>query len=220
MSNDLSHMRADYRAGALRRADLAADPLDQFLGWFEAAREAGLPEPNAMTLATLGADGAPSARTVLLKEADERGFVFFTNYASRKAGELETEPRASLHFLWRELARQVEIRGPVAKISAEESRDYFRTRPYPSRIGAWASRQSREVPDRGALEERFLACRERFPDTGEDDCVPLPEFWGGYRLAPESFEFWQGQTARLHDRFLYRPAEGDEGGWSIVRLSP
>jgi len=211
-------MREEYGAGQLRRSDLAADPVTQFESWFAEAREAGIREANAMILSTVGDDDIPSSRTVLLKEVDRGGFTFFTNYESKKGRELERRPVAALLFHWKELERQVKIRGRVEKIDRADSQRYYFSRPYESRIGAWASRQSEEIPDRTSLEQRMQEFRDLYPDTGSDDCVPLPDFWGGYRVLPDSVEFWQGQPARTHDRFLFRRQE--EGTWSVARLSP
>jgi len=195
--------------------DAAADqdPIELFGIWFEAAHEAGLLMPEAMTLATCTKDGRPSARMVLLKGFDARGFVFFTNYESRKAGELIENPRAALVLHWAVLQRQVRVEGTVAKVSAEESYAYFRTRPRGSRIGAWASRQSTVLEERRQLEERVHAYEEQF---GGDD-VPLPPFWGGFRVAPQCIEFWQGRTDRLHDRLVFVQ---NADGWETTRLYP
>jgi len=207
-------LRIDYGRGQLNEADVAADPIAQFERWFADARQAGLPEVNAMTLATADASGAPSARIVLLKDVDVRGFSFFTNYASRKGNDLTSNPRAALCFYWQPLERQVRIEGVVERVSREESEAYFRTRPIASQIGAWASAQSSVVADRAALERREKDLAERYRDAQ----VPLPDFWGGYRLVPATVEFWQGRPSRLHDRLRYR--RGAEGGWIIERLSP
>jgi pyridoxamine 5'-phosphate oxidase len=190
-----------------------ADPTELFESWFGAARESGILLPEAMTLATASAEGVPSARMVLLKEVDARGFTFYTNYGSAKAAELDANPRAALCFHWAVLQRQVRVRGSVARISDEENEAYFATRPKGSRIGAWASKQSRPLPDRSELEARVEACRKRF--AGDE--VPLPPFWGGYRLAPERIEFWQGRADRLHDRLAF---ERDGDGWATQRLYP
>lgn len=209
----IADLRREYARARLDERDVSHDPMVEFARWFAETQEAQLPEPNAMTLATATPDGAPSARIVLLKAFDERGFVFFTDYRSRKGGELETNPRAALVFYWGELERQVRIAGRVSRTSLEESDAYFRTRPLGSRLGAWVSHQSRAIPSRRALEEDLRAVERRFAD-GE---VPLPPHWGGYRVDPEEIEFWQGRPNRLHDRIQYTRRER---GWKIERLSP
>lgn len=214
-AGDLAGLRQEYRRASLRRADVLDDPLAQFRRWFEEARQAGVVEPNAMTLSTVGADGAPSSRVVLLKALDGRGFTFFTNYASRKGRELAAHPRAALGFFWRELERQVNIRGAVEMVTREESEAYFHSRPRDSQLGAHASTQSAVVPNREWLEERFAALAAKYP---EGTVIPLPCSWGGYRLIPETVEFWQGRPGRLHDRLRYTRRE--DGGWQIDRLSP
>jgi pyridoxamine 5'-phosphate oxidase len=196
----------------LHRSALASDPIAQFRQWYEdAAGE--VPRADALTLATVGADGAPDARMVLLKGFGADGFRFFTNLASAKARQLEAAPRAALVLYWRELDRQVRIRGEVEKLPVSDDDAYFATRPTEARIGAWASPQSEPIPDREALDERVRVVAERFAGTD----VPRPEFWGGYLLRPERIEFWQGQAARLHDRFAYTR---DADGWAIQRLAP
>ena len=197
----------------LSEADLNVDPIRQFQQWYEAAIGTGIPEPNAMSLATVAADGQPSLRTVLLKLYDERGFVFFTNYESRKATEMAGNPRVACLFPWVALARQVSIVGQVEKVSLSESLRYFTSRPRGSQIGAWASHQSQVITSRSLLEMKVDEMRRRFAD-GE---IPLPGFWGGYRVLPQSIEFWQGRESRLHDRFRYC-RQGD--GWTLVRLAP
>jgi len=210
----IAHLREDYRREQLDERDAAADPLAQFHRWFEQARSAEVPEPNAMALATADGEGRPSVRTVLLKEADVRGFVFFTDYRSRKGQELDRAgARAALCFWWGALERQVRIEGAVSRVSAEESAAYFRQRPRGSRLGAWTSVQSAVIPSRSDLESRYAATEAKHP--GEE--VPLPPHWGGYRVVPESYEFWQGRPSRLHDRLRYVP---EAGGWRIERLSP
>jgi pyridoxamine 5'-phosphate oxidase len=197
----------------LSEQTVGSDPFPLFDQWYREAREAGLYLPESMTLATADGDGSPSARLVLLKRHDARGFVFFTNYESRKASELEANPRAALAIHWPILQRQVRIEGTVERITDEESFDYFRTRPRGSRIGAWASPQSAVIGDRSELEERVAEFEARFPD----DDVPLPPHWGGYRVVPERVEFWQGRANRLHDRFRF----GREGAsWKVERLAP
>lgn len=200
------------RVGELHAEDLAPDPMSQFAAWFEEVLDSDQREPYAMTLATADADGVPSARTVLLKGHDERGFVFFTNHGSRKGTELVANPRAALVFYWNPLDRQVCVRGRVERLSLEESTAYWNTRPRGSRLGAWASQQSRVLESREVLDERVQELDDRF-----DDDIPLPEFWGGYLLSPETVEFWQGRTNRLHDRFRYTRGADD---WSIDRLYP
>lgn len=213
---DVSSLRRDYKRGQLRREDLLENPVEMFRLWFEEAKAAGVVEPNAMTLATADGSGRVSARTVLLKAYDERGFVFFTNYGSRKAAEMAENPRAALLFPWLTLERQVSIRGPVEKISAKESLAYFLSRPVGSRIGAWVSEQSKVVSSRRILEEKFRQLLEQF-SAGE---VPKPDWWGGYRVLPESMEFWQGGSNRIHDRFEYTRQPQESGMWSLARLQP
>jgi len=190
-----------------------ADPIELFRSWYEAAQSSGIILPESVALATATPDGRPSVRMVLLKEADQRGFVFFTNYESRKAEEVEANPHAALCFHWAVLQRQVRVTGTVTRIAEDESRAYFRTRVKGSRIGAWASRQSRPLVNRSELEDRVREMKKRF--KGDD--VPLPPFWGGYRIAPETIEFWQGRTDRLHDRLVFSRSDD---GWSTRRLYP
>lgn len=233
---NLSDFREDYQRGALDRTTLSANPIAQFESWFREAtgeqsqsrwRKIGIalyklwsaicnhrpPDINAMTLATADKDGKPSTRTVLLKAVDDRGFIFFTNYDSRKGREMAENPQAALTFFWSELERQVCVAGSVTKLPVAESESYFKTRPRGSRIGAWASKQSEPVPDRAFLEAQWRELERKFP--GE---VPLPPNWGGYILKPERIEFWQGRPSRLHDRFCY--ARQADGSWKIERLSP
>ena len=210
---DIAHIRKDYSRESLDKKDVARDPMAQFGRWFEEALHAGFAEPTAMTLATVDPDGRPSARIVLLKGFDAAGFVFFTNYESRKGLELAANPHAALLFHWVELERQVRIEGRVGKVTAEESDEYYRARPLGSRLGAWASPQSTVLPHREDLEERIAAFAARY---GEDP--PRPPQWGGYRLEPDALEFWQGRPSRLHDRIRYR-REG-MGVWRIDRLAP
>ncbi|CAG9185476.1 pyridoxamine 5'-phosphate oxidase [Cupriavidus pinatubonensis] len=209
----LADLRRTYVLGSLNESDVAGDPIAQFKRWFDEAVTAKLPEPNAMTLATVGADGQPSARIVLLKGMDEKGFTFFTNYESRKGLDMAANPRAALLFHWVQLERQVRVEGRVEKVADDESDAYYASRPLGSRLGAWASEQSKEVPGRDVLEQRESEYRAKF---GENP--PRPAHWGGYRLVPTALEFWQGRPSRLHDRIAYR-VEPD-GSWKIVRLSP
>lgn len=210
----ISDLRREYSLGSLRRQDLLPDPIAQFRVWFDAALAAGLTEPNAMTLSTVTPDGKPSARIVLLKGVDERGFSFFTNYGSRKGRELAANPNAALTFLWKEMERQVRVEGTVSKVSAEESESYFRTRPRNSRLGAWGSNQSEVIANREVLEKNMADFQARYP--GDD--VPLPPNWGGYIVKPLAIEFWQGQRSRLHDRLVYRRQPDDS--WLVERLAP
>ncbi|HVJ45450.1 MAG TPA: pyridoxamine 5'-phosphate oxidase [Luteolibacter sp.] len=209
---DLSDFRKEYTMHGLRRADLHADPVEQFSIWFSQAVSFGVHEPNAMTVATVSPDGMPSQRTLLLKQFDASGFVFFTNYRSRKAGQLAENPRASLLFPWITIERQVIVQGIVEKSTAAESDEYFQSRPRDSRIGAWVSDQSAVISNRDFLVARLAEIERQYP--GE---IPRPPHWGGYRLIPETIEFWQGGAARLHDRFIYRR---ENSGWQIDRLSP
>lgn len=213
MDSDFSRLRRAYVHAGLDERDARPDPIEQFARWFTDAVAAGLEEPNAMTLATAAADGTPSARMVLMKEFDARGFVFFTSYASRKARELDANPRAALVFFWQALARQVRVVGRVEPASAEESDAYFHSRPPEAQLGAWASEQSAPLSGRAALEARFVQLQAKYAGQA----VPRPPTWGGYRLVPEEVEFWQGRPHRLHDRLLYRRA-GE--AWTITRLAP
>jgi pyridoxamine 5'-phosphate oxidase len=211
----IADIRREYARARLDEADVSHDPLVQFARWFAEATDAEVPDHTAMTLATATPDGAPSARIVLLKGFDERGFVFFTDYRSRKGAELEANPRAALVLYWGPLDRQVRISGTVAPTSRQESERYFQTRPLGSRLGAWTSHQSRVIPGREALEADLRETEERFK-SGE---VPLPPHWGGYRVTPQAIEFWQGRESRLHDRIRYVRA-GESGPWKVERLSP
>jgi pyridoxamine 5'-phosphate oxidase len=214
---NIAHLRTEYKRATLDEARSDPDPYRQFARWFDEALKARLPEPNAMTLATAGADLRPSARIVLLKGFDARGFVFYTNYASRKGLDLAAHPHVALLFHWVELERQVRIEGIAGKVDAAESDAYFTERPRASRLGAWASPQSEPVAGRAALEERFAAVEARFCDAGEH--IPRPPHWGGYRVVPETLEFWQGRHSRMHDRIRYR-RDPDSAGWIIDRLAP
>jgi pyridoxamine 5'-phosphate oxidase len=209
----LADLRKDYSLAGLSEKDLARDPFRQFEKWFQEAEGAKIAEPNAMVLSTAGRDGRPSSRTVLLKGLDGRGFVFYSNYESRKGRELELNPAASLLFPWIGFERQVIAEGPVSKISREESESYFHSRPRPSQLAAWASHQSAIVSARAALDESLKAMEGKY--AGRE--VPIPPHWGGYRLAPETVEFWQGRRSRMHDRLRYRRTKD---GWTVERLSP
>jgi pyridoxamine 5'-phosphate oxidase len=213
MTQSIANLRQNYTLQALNEADVDLDPIRQFQRWLDQAIAAELPEPNAMTLATATRDGIPSARIVLLKGLDARGFAFYTNYESRKGQELADNPRAALVFLWTVLERQVRIEGQVEKVAAAETDAYFQSRPLASRLGAWASEQSRVIRDREVLEQRFAELKA----TYADETVPRPPHWGGYRVIPHQIEFWQGRTSRLHDRLRYRLKQGN---WLLERLAP
>lgn len=214
-SLDLTALRENYARQSLSETDVTPDPVMQFATWFRQALDSRLREPNAMTLATATLAGRPSARTVLLKGFDARGFTFYTNYESRKGRELAENPQAALLFTWLELERQVRIEGRVESITPAESLAYFQSRPKASQIGAWASPQSRVIADRATLEARALELRAQYEPV---DTLPLPPFWGGYRLRPNEFEFWQGRPSRLHDRIRYTLTQA--ATWQVERLAP
>lgn len=211
---DPTSTRYDHAAGGLHRRDLDPDPIKQFGNWFTAAIELGIRDVNAMSLATAATDAKPSVRIVLLKGFDRDGFVFFTNYESEKGKQLDANPSAALGFYWIEMDRQIRISGDVEKTSREESERYFHSRPLASQLGAWASRQSEVIDARRILDARMAEMTERFADKP----VPLPPHWGGYRLIPQTIEFWQGRANRLHDRFRY--TRQPDGAWQIDRLAP
>jgi pyridoxamine 5'-phosphate oxidase len=211
--HDLAQMRKSYEQAALDETHVRPDPLGQFHQWFDEAVNAKVMEPNAMTLATAGADGRPSTRVLLLKGADERGLVWFTNYASRKGRDLAANPFAAIQFFWGELERVVRVEGRVEKVADTESDTYYRSRPLGSRIGAWASPQSEVISSRDVLEAAWAEQQQRL---GEDP--PRPQHWGGYRLVPDRWEFWQGRTSRLHDRLVFD--RGTDGQWALRRLAP
>jgi pyridoxamine 5'-phosphate oxidase len=211
---DLANMRAQYTRGELRREDLKSDPIEQFALWFDQACRAGILEPNAMSVATVSAAGQPSLRTVLLKHCDASGFVFFTNLQSRKAREIAANPRVSLLFAWLALERQVIITGTAERVSAAEAQKYFATRPRGSQLAAWISNQSSVIASREILAAEWEQMTQKFAGVE----VPLPPFWGGYRVAPQQIEFWQGRDNRLHDRFRY--TRQPSGEWKIDQLAP
>jgi len=211
---DVTGLRRSATGFALDREDLNDDPYRQFEDWFSYACETVSLDPNAVALSTVDKDNRPSSRTVLLKSFDEQGFVFYTNYESSKARDIESNPNVCLLFFWSEAARQVKIRGTARKISTKESLAYFLSRPRGSQIGAWVSAQSSVISSRSLLEAKFQEIRQKFHDKE----VPLPSFWGGYRVVPKEIEFWQGRRNRLHDRFLYTMQ--DDGCWGIERLAP
>ena len=214
MSGDLSALRRDYASRALTEEDAFSDATAQFSAWWTEAVDSQLLDVNAMTLATASRDGEPSARIVLLKGFAPDGFVFYTNYESAKGRQLDENARACLLLFWAELERQVRITGAVTRVTREESEQYFHSRPFESQVGAWASAQSRVVPNRAALEDRYV----QLAAENAGLTVPLPPFWGGYRVRPETIEFWQGRKSRLHDRLLY--TREDDGSWSRSRLAP
>lgn len=214
MDTSVATLRKDYTKQGLREIDLNSDPVQQFKKWLEQAIEAQLPEPNAMTISTATTDGKPAARMVLLKDFDDRGFVFYTNYESHKGQQLTQNPQAALVFWWAELERQVRIEGQVTQVSSQESDEYFHSRPINSQLGAWVSNQSQEVACREVLEQRLAELQAKYAQQ----TIPRPAHWGGYRVIPSEIEFWQGRPSRLHDRLLYR--RQNDGSWLIKRLSP
>ena len=214
MKISLADLRENYTKGGLLKQDLQSNPFKQFQDWLEFALSAEVLEPNAMTLATIDERGRPVARIVLLKKVDDRGFVFFTNYSSRKGQNIATNPYASLVFWWTNIERQVRIEGKVEKIAENESDDYFHSRPIESQLGAWTSPQSDVIPDRKFLENRLVELTQEYKDKP----IPRPPHWGGYRVVPDLIEFWQGRESRLHDRLCYRL--DDQGNWQIDRLAP
>jgi pyridoxamine 5'-phosphate oxidase len=215
---DLGALRREYGDRGLDTPDLAPDPIEMFRRWLDAAVASGLHEPNAMVVASVSPHGRPSARLVLLKGLDERGFVFFTNYDSRKGREIEANPAVSLLFPWHDLQRQVRVEGTASRVSREETEAYFAVRPRESQLGAWASPQSQVVASRSALDERYGGVLAQF--AGLDD-VPVPPQWGGFRVAPDEVEFWQGRKGRMHDRLVYRRTEPDpHAPWTVDRLAP
>lgn len=207
-------LRQEYKKHKLSEDNILTDPLEQFRIWFHEALEVGVMEPNAFTLATVANDGTPSARVLLLKGVDESGFVFYTNYNSEKANNLAAIPFGSMVFLWLELERQVRISGPVSKVTRDESEIYFHSRPRESQIGAWVSPQSQIISSRDVLEQNLIIQQEKFRNT---EVIPLPDYWGGYRLQPLQIEFWQGRANRLHDRILFSAVESE---WKLERLAP
>ena len=210
---EIAAMRQDYTIGELLESNSPSEPWELFSSWFEIAREAKILEPNAMILSTVMQDGQPTSRVVLLKDFDQSGLVFFTNYLSQKGDQLAQNPRASTLFWWEPLQRQIRIEGEVVKIDEEDSDAYFQSRPYGSRLGAWVSEQSQKIVGRTVLEKRQIEFEKKFADGN----VPRPDHWGGYRLAPNKFEFWQGRSNRLHDRLLYQMKQDS---WTRVRLAP
>jgi pyridoxamine 5'-phosphate oxidase len=215
VDSSIADLRQNYTLAGLTETDLDSNPIQQFQFWFQQALAADLIEPNAMTLATATPDGKPTARIVLLKGVDEQGFIFYTNYESQKGQQLIANPYAALVFLWDKLERQIRIEGKARKLSAEESLEYFHSRPKASQLGAWTSAQSQVIPNRQVLEQKLVSLQEQYSG---DATIPLPEHWGGFRVIPNRIEFWQGRPSRLHDRLVYDLQT--DGSWSISRLSP
>ncbi len=216
-SQTLARLRREYGDRGLDRDDLAADPVTMFRRWLDETVASGLHEPNAMVVSSVSSQGRPSSRMVLLKGLSEKGFVFYTNLESRKAREIEEHPEVSLLFPWQDLQRQVRVEGVASPVSAEENEAYFASRPRESQLGAWASPQSRVVASRSALDERYGGVLAQFADV---DAVPLPPFWGGLRVEPETVEFWQGRKGRMHDRLVYRRDSDPSAPWQVERLAP
>jgi pyridoxamine 5'-phosphate oxidase len=213
---NVSEMRLDYKLKSLDIKDVDKKPIEQFKVWFQEALDSNIREPNAMILATADKNAIPNARVVLLKDFDEKGFVFFTNYESAKGQELLENPFATLVFNWLDLERQIRIKGKVEKVSSEESKEYFQSRPKDSQIGAWASPQSRVIQNRDVIEKNQEYLQGEYKNAFE---LPCPEFWGGYRVVPQQIEFWQGRSSRLHDRIQYT-RQGEKDQWKIERLAP
>ncbi|NJO29093.1 MAG: pyridoxamine 5'-phosphate oxidase [Richelia sp. SL_2_1] len=214
MDKTIADLRQDYTLQGLKETEVNSDPFVQFKEWFDQALNANILEPNAMTIATTTKEGVPSARMVLLKDFDDRGFVFYTNYNSQKAQELTENPQAALVFWWAELQRQVRICGKVERVDDRESDQYFYSRPFNSRLGAWASNQSEVIESREVMEQRLQELTEKY----QNQDIPRPPHWGGIRVIPTEIEFWQGRSSRLHDRLVYKITE--DNSWKIERLSP
>jgi pyridoxamine 5'-phosphate oxidase len=212
---DIASLRRSYSLSSLTKNEVSKSPIEQFRKWFKEALAANVPEPNAMTFASVSEDGKPHARVLLLKDCLDDGFVFYTNYSSAKADEIKHNPNGAICFLWLELQRQVRIEGILEKNSEKDAREYFKSRPIESQLGAWASNQSETIENRAVLDQKYSTYQEKFKSADE---IPKPEDWGGYILKPEKIEFWQGRMSRLHDRLLY--TKDKNGSWAISRLSP